>query len=143
MNLTLPGRERVSFHGRHAPTPRHLSRLLPLSIGLTALGLGTWGAFFPGHVKRMLGLEASEPAVRALFGERELITGAALVADPERADMLWARVAGDALDIAVLHGLDTPRNPRRNAARLALGFVLAVTALDVLAAVSVTERRRG
>jgi hypothetical protein len=56
--------------------------------------------------------------------------------------MLWTRVAGDAFDIAVLRALDNPRNPQRGAAKAALGFVLAVTALDVITAFRMTNVKR-
>ena len=69
----------------------------------------------------------------ALFGLRELATGLRLVSDPTRTSTLWARTAFDVFDIAVLKALDNRRNPHRDSARRALGFVLAVTALDIVA----------
>ena len=77
-----------------------------------------------------------------VFGAREMATGMRLFSDPTDARALWARVAGDAFDIAVLRGLDKPTNPKRKNARLALGVVLAVTALDVLAAVRMSNVKR-
>jgi hypothetical protein len=45
-------------------------------------------------------------------------------------------------DIALLRSLNRPGNPKRGNARLALGVVLAVTALDVVAAVRMTNVKR-
>jgi hypothetical protein len=56
--------------------------------------------------------------------------------------VLWARVAGDVFDIAALKALDSPKNPKRGNARLALGLVLAISALDVVAAVRMSGVRR-
>ena len=72
----------------------------------------------------------------------ELATGVTLASDPTRADALWARVAGDALDVAALAPLARADNPKRRNARLALGVVLAVTALDLIAAVRMTAVKR-
>lgn len=129
---------RVDRRLRPHPADTGLSR----SIGATALGLGVWGALFPEHVKKTFGVPAPTPAVQLAFGARELATGFGLVSDPRRVELLWARVAGDVFDIAALGALDHPGNARRGAVRAALGFVLAVTALDVLAAVRLSRARR-
>ncbi|MFN3515022.1 MAG: hypothetical protein ACK41C_18395 [Phenylobacterium sp.] len=122
--------------------PPAISPTLSMNIGMTAIGLGIWGMMFPKHVARTLGVRAPAPVVQALFGLRELWTGYALAGDPTKSGMLWARVAGDLFDIAVLKGLDNRRNPKRGTARAALGVVLAVTALDVITAVRMSNVQR-
>lgn len=111
-------------------------------LGQNAIGLGLWGLLAPKGVNRFLGLKAAAPATQLLFGARELATGMALAADPTRAGALWARVAGDALDIVVLSRLTRRDNPKHGNARLALGVVLAVTALDLVAAVRLSNVKR-
>lgn len=115
---------------------------LSMMIGMTAIGLGFAGLLFPRQVARGLGVNASDSVVRSLFGAREMATGYALAGDPTRAGVLWARVGGDVFDIAVLTSLDKPTNPKRGNARAALGFVLAVTALDVFTAVRMSTVKR-
>lgn len=119
-----------------------VSPSLSMNIGMTAIGLGLWGALFPHHVKKVLGIQAPAPVVQAVFGARELVTGYSLAGDPTRTEMLWARVAGDVFDILALKSLDRPSNPQRGAAKAALGFVLAVTALDTLTAVRMSNVKR-
>jgi hypothetical protein len=119
-----------------------VSPTLSMNIGMTAIGLGIWGMMFPNSVKRALGVTAPTPVVQTIFGLREMITGVTLASDPTKSWMLWARVAGDAFDIAMLTMLDTRKNPSRGGARLALGFVLAVTALDLVTAVRMTNVKR-
>lgn len=119
-----------------------VSPSLSMNIGMTAIGLGLWGALFPNHVKKVLGIQAPAPVVQAVFGARELVTGYSLAGDPTRTEMLWARVAGDVFDILALKSLDRPSNPQRGAAKAALGFVLAVTALDTLTAVRMSNVKR-
>jgi hypothetical protein len=97
---------------------------------------------FPKGVNRFLGIEGSPAVTQLLFGAREMATGMRLFSNPTDAKALWARVAGDAFDIAVLTRLDKPSNPQRKNARLALGVVLAVTALDVVAAVRMSNVKR-
>jgi hypothetical protein len=119
-----------------------ISPTLSMNIGVTAIGLGLWGALFPRHVKRTLGIRAATPVVQTIFGVRELITGFTLAGDPTKSGMLWARFAGDLFDIAVLKSLDHPRNPKQGTARAALGIVLAVTALDLITAIRMTGVQR-
>lgn len=111
-------------------------------LGQNAIGLGLWGLLAPRGVNRFLGLKGSPQTTQLLFGAREMATGVALFSDPTRASALWARVAGDVFDIALLKGLTRRSNPKRGNARLALGVVLAVTALDVLAAVRMSAVKR-
>lgn len=111
-------------------------------LGQNAIGLGLWGLMAPKGVNRFLGLQSSPQATQLLFGAREMATGMALFSDPTRADALWARVAGDAFDIAVLSRQCRPENPKSGQAKLALGVVLAVTALDVFAAVRMSLVQR-
>jgi hypothetical protein len=119
-----------------------LSPTVSMNIGMTAIGLGMWGTLFPKHVARTLGIRAPAPVVQAVFGLRELWTGYTLAGDPTKSEMLWTRVAGDIFDIAVLASLDRPSNPQRGAARAALGFVLAVTAVDAITAVRMSAVQR-
>jgi hypothetical protein len=111
-------------------------------LGQNAIGLGLWGLFAPKGVNRFLGLQSSPAATQLAFGAREMATGMALFSDPTRADALWARVAGDAFDIAVLSRLNRPENPKRGNVRFALAAVLAITALDVVAAIRMSNVNR-
>jgi hypothetical protein len=119
-----------------------ISPTLSMNIGMTAVGLGVWGMLFPNSVKRALGVRSPAPVVQTLFGVREMITGVTLASDPTKAEMLWARVVGDAFDIAILKSLDRRENPSRGGARVALGVVLAVTALDLVTAIRMTNVKR-
>jgi hypothetical protein len=140
--LRLPGGERMTVHTDRVRAAPAISPTLSMNIGVTAIALGFWGALFPGHVKRTLGIRAPKAVVQGVFGARELWTGYTLAGDPTKSGMLWARVAGDVFDIVALKSLDHPGNPKRGNARAALGFVLAVTALDAITAVRMTGVQR-
>ena len=141
-SLPMGGGRQMTVHVDRVRAKPALSPTLSMNIGVTAVALGLWGSLFPGHVKKTLGVRAPEPVVQALFGARELWTGFTLAGDPTRSDMLWARVAGDIFDIVALKALDNRRNPQRGTARAALGFVLAVTALDVITAARMSNVKR-
>jgi hypothetical protein len=140
--LGLPGGKRITLATDRVRAAPALTPTLSGTLGNNAIGLGVWGLFFPKSVNRFLGLNGSPQTTQLLFGAREMATGVALFSDPTRSGVLWARVAGDIFDIAVLRGLTRATNPKRGNARLALGVVLAVTALDVLAAVRMTNVKR-
>jgi hypothetical protein len=141
INLPIGQRRAALFADRVRARPA-VTPQLSFMIGQTAIGLGFWGTLFPNTVKRTLGINASAPTVQALFGARELVTGFSLAGDPTRTGMLWGRVAGDIFDIAVLTSLSKAGNPKRNNAKAALGFVLAVTALDLITAVRMSTVKR-
>jgi hypothetical protein len=111
-------------------------------LGQNAIGLGLWGLLAPKGVNRFLGLQCTPQTTQVLFGAREMATGMALFSDPTRSSALWARVAGDAFDVAVLSTLTHRDNRKHRNARLAMGVVLAVTALDLVAAIRMTNVKR-
>lgn len=142
LTLSLPGGRRMRLTTDRVRARPAVSPQLSFMLGQNAIGLGVWGFLFPRAVNRVLGLGTAPEATRLLFGARELATGFTLASDPTRSDMLWARVAGDALDVAALAPLVRNDNPKRHNARVALGLVLAVTALDLIAAVRMTGVKR-
>ncbi len=109
-------------------------------LGLFSLALGMAEVAFPRQIARALNLQQSPELVRA-FGARELMAGGAVLAYPDNALPVWTRVAGDALDLAVLLG--TLRNREMTgAARLATLAVLGITALDVATALALMARHK-
>jgi len=119
-----------------------ISPLLSFILGQNSIGLGLWGLLAPKGVNRFLGLTTSPETTQLLFGAREMAAGVVLASDPTQSKALWARVVGDAFDIAVLSSLNRRDNPQRGNARLALGVVLAITALDVVTAYRMTNVKR-
>lgn len=110
----------------------------PLSRGLGwfSLALGLAEVTLPRTLARAIGVEpraATRWLVRAM-GVRELIAGTGLLTQPHRPLPLWSRVAGDAIDLALL-GLGA-RSGRLHALRFAGAFtaVAGMAAVDVIAA---------
>lgn len=105
---------------------------LARALGWFSVGLGAMELLGGGRVARALGLR--RVGLVRLFGARELASGLGIFASSGSSSSLWTRVAGDAIDLAVLARALSPANPKRRAAAVALGNVGAVTALDVYAA---------
>jgi uncharacterized membrane protein len=116
---------------------------LALGLGWFSVALGAAELLAPRRLDRAIGAGV-HPALTRVFGARELAAGLGLLTQPDPAPWLWARVAGDVLDLAFLGGAMTGAR-RRERARLgaALAAVAGVTAVDVYAArrASSGERR--
>jgi hypothetical protein len=140
--LRLPGGKTMTIATDRVRAAPAVSPQVSFMLGQNAIGLGLWGLLAPRSVNRFLGLRNAPQTTRVLFGAREMATGMALFSDPTRASALWARVAGDVFDIALLSALTRRANPKRGNAKLALGAVLAITALDVVTAFRMTNVKR-
>jgi uncharacterized membrane protein len=108
---------------------------LARGLGWFSLGLGLAELLAPRGVARIAGAGEGHTGLIRLYGLREIASGLAIFAQGRRpAAAVWARVAGDALDLATLAVAFV--SPKSNKGRVAFATanVLAVTALDVLCA---------
>ncbi|QOR37337.1 hypothetical protein HNO52_01540 [Billgrantia diversa] len=112
---------------------------LARGIGWLGIGIGIFQLLSPRSVTRSLGVEGSEGLVRTC-GTRGLVTGiGALTEDPKPA--LWAKAAGDVLDLAALSFLLTDRDhPKQGSVKLAMGLVGASALATLYCARAQTER---
>lgn len=107
-----------------------------LGLGVFSVGLGLAELLAPAGIAALIGVP-NQPRTRRLLralGVRELLAGAGLLMRPQSASWLWSRVAGDAMDLALLgQGFGKRRSsPARLIAATAV--VGGVTALDALSA---------
>ena len=128
------------------------------ALGAASVALGAPLLAVPGRTARAIGLDDT-PRIRALargVGARELAAAAGLLAG-RTVPGLWARVAGDGMDLALLANAVRTASSRprrrfwstdrsgsssgRRRTAVALGAVAGIAALDVLAAVRATKRR--
>src|SRR3954451_11269872 len=121
------------------PRPSERRRLpedgLARFLGWFSFALGVPQVAAPGLVTRILGL-CDDPLTRAwqrAVGARELAAAAGIFSEPRPTWWLWARVAGDVSDLALLiRGRSNARSPARTMA--AIGAVASITGVDLLAA---------
>jgi uncharacterized membrane protein len=111
---------------RFAPDDRQLGQIL----GFVSIGLGLAELLAPRAVGRAIGV-GDHPAILRAVGVREIVTGVGLLSERAPGVWAWARVAGDAMDLALL-GAAT-RSPDADPKRIAAATagVLGVAALDV------------
>lgn len=115
------------------------ARVLARGLGWFSIGLGVVELVAAPALARATGLRGMEGFVRAC-GVRAVVNGAGLLASRHPLPWLWGRVGGDVIDMAALaSGL---QGPRSGGAAVALTAVAAVTVVDVLAARSLSTRRR-
>jgi hypothetical protein len=122
---------------------RKLDTAQTLAMGLGAFGvaLGAFELAQPGRIARWLGLSSHKPLLRG-YGGRELATGVGILAARRQSKwFVWGRVAGNAADIGtLLAGLRSSR--RKVNVMIALGSVAAVTALDLVCAIQLSQTAR-
>ena len=109
---------------------------LARALGLVSLGLGLGQLLAPDRLGRAIGLDVDDRTRGTLMavGLRELAVVPALLRGRAARGALTARVAGDALDLALLGAaLRGRRGDDRDRLVAAGGVVVALTALDLVA----------
>jgi hypothetical protein len=114
---------------------------LALGLGGFSIALGLMELIAPRTLARTLGMEGSEKLL-AGYGVREIGAGIGILAAQNPGPWVWARVAGDVLDIGTLASGLGPRHRQRANVLAALGAVLGVSVLDVLGAVALSSKTR-
>ena len=121
------------------------TRRLVDGLGWFSLGLGTAQLLAPGAMNRLVGADdhaTSRAVMRWLGGAREVAAGAGIESRYRPELWLWARVAGDMLDLSMLGTvLASPRRGPggRSRAAMATAAVLGTTVADVVAALRVSR----
>jgi uncharacterized membrane protein len=120
-------RANVTPGDAQSPDGSRLARFL----GWFSIGLGLSEMVAPGAISRTAGARDHKKLVR-LYGMREMAAGVGILAQPKQPKWLWARVAGDVVDIAsIIRG---SQKRKRKATAGTLAAVAGVTALDVVCA---------
>ena len=119
-------RERFGALAASGPRDR-----LARGLGWFSLGLGAAQVVAPRALARAIGLTGTRKhgTVMRAVGVRELAAGVGILSHPQPGGWVWARVAGDAMDLALLAAGDSRKRSRTAAAMAA---VAGVTVPDVL-----------
>lgn len=110
------------------------ARKLATGLGVVSLGLGLTEALAPGRITKLVGAQGANHSIVRALGVREIGHGAAiLLGSPQ---LVWTRVAGDVLDLAVWAraAAKYPRARGRRGALIAVGLA-GISAADAYAAV--------
>jgi uncharacterized membrane protein len=123
--------------------PKSGPKKLAKGLGWFSIGLGMTELLAPGVIAKISGVPNSRPGLIRLYGLREIAAGIAIFSQKEPAAGLWSRVAGDALDLASLGMAFTSPDAKRGRVAFATANVLAVTALDLIAAKQLSSGNPG
>jgi hypothetical protein len=102
-------------------------------LGWFSIGLGVAQLLAPRALSQMTGMRGQHGLMR-LCGAREFVNGVGLLAARNPTPWVWARVAGDALDLVAIAAGAQFHGRHRTRALVALSAVAAVSAVDVVAA---------
>ena len=105
-----------------------------------SIGLGLAELTAPRAVAGLAGIRnVRNPGAIRMFGLREIASGLGIIADRQPARWLWARVAGDVMDLAALGSAGREDHVDRRRLTAATLAVLGVAALDIVAAKSMSK----
>lgn len=112
-------------------------------LGWFSIGLGLAELLMPRTVARLCGGEGKHTGLIRLYGLREIAAGLMIFSSRKPAAGVWARVAGDAVDLATLAAAFV--NPRTSKAGVlfATANVLGVTAVDIMCAQELSIEKGG
>ena len=106
-------------------------------LGYFAIGLGLAEVLAPHAIAKLVGIkepDAGDRTTMRLMGLREIGSGLAILNSQDPTKAVWARVAGDALDLALLGKVMSNAENDRGRTLFATANVLAVSALDWITA---------
>ncbi len=118
------------------PRPRGDGRdgVLATGLGWFSVGLGVAEVVAPGLMTRAIGVgdNADNRELMRAAGLREIASGVGILTRDRQAGWMWARVGGDAMDLALLGLGFTSDQARPNRLAAATAAVAGITALDVI-----------
>lgn len=102
-------------------------------LGWVSIGLGLTQILAPRQLSKAIGV-SNHPTMMRSLGLREITAGVGILTSREPSHWLWARAAGDAMDLALLGAAF--KADKRDGARLSstTAVIAAIAALDVFAA---------
>lgn len=135
-------RRQMGFAAGAGRTPGEAAGAPPVErlaqgLALFSVGLGAAQVLAPAALARLTGVGDTGRKRTVMFGcgWRELAAGVGIFVQRRPTAWLWARVAGDVMDLALLVSAFGGRRSDAGRIGVSLGAVAGVTALDVIAAV--------
>jgi hypothetical protein len=143
LKFEVGGRDNLPFLKLQTSTDKLQHLRLPMNdidaaraLGWASIGIGLTELAGTKYVEEMLGVNDHATLLRA-FGLREIASGVGILSQDEPttalATALWSRVAGDAVDLAMLAAAKK-ETTRPKGLLSAIAMVAAITAMDVVCA---------
>ena len=134
-NLHTSLSKESNYNGRsHHGLPKTNAKRLARGLGWFSLGLGMTELLAPKFIAKISGIPERRSGVIRLYGLREIASGIGIFTQKNPTEAMWSRVAGDVLDLTSLGLACTSPDAKRGRITFASANLLAVTALDVIAA---------
>jgi uncharacterized membrane protein len=124
---------------RRNSLPSTSAKRLAKGLGWFSVGLGLAELLAPRAIASISGVSKERTGLIRLYGLRELSSGIAIFSQKKPTEAVWSRVAGDALDLVSLGVACTSPDAKRGRITFATANVLAVTALDVMCAMQLSN----
>jgi uncharacterized membrane protein len=105
---------------------------LTAGLGWFSIGLGLAEVLAPAGLAKLIGAKGKHTGYIRFCGLREIAAGIGILTNRRPAEWLWARVAGDALDLASLGVALASDDTDKGRLALSTAAVVGVTLLDVL-----------
>ncbi|MBA3449625.1 MAG: SRPBCC family protein [Chloroflexia bacterium] len=144
MSATDHGWEWSGDNGHGGSADQEMNRLTR-ALGWLSIGLGLAEMVAPQRIAQIIGLDhvdANASLLRAI-GIREIASGVGILTQENPKSWLWARVGGDAMDLALLTKAMGSDNADRGRIAAATAAVVGVTAADALASMHHSREQNG
>jgi uncharacterized membrane protein len=123
--------------------PSTNAKRLAKGLGWFSVGLGLAELLAPRAIASISGVSKTRTGLIRLYGLRELASGIAIFSQQKPTEAVWSRVAGDAIDLVSLGVACTSPDANRGRITFATINVAAVTALDVICAMQLSNGNQG
>jgi uncharacterized membrane protein len=111
------------------------------ALGWFSIGLGLAELIAPKRMAKATGLNKGA-SMMPLLGLREIASGIGILANQKPAGWVWSRVAGDAMDLAVLGAGFKSRQSDPTRLAIATAMVAGVTVADILCGKQLCEEQK-
>jgi uncharacterized membrane protein len=111
------------------------------ALGWFSIGLGLAELLAPRQLSKGIGVKKNNDLLLKMLGMREIASGIGLLAQPKQCAWAWSRVAGDAMDLALLGSALTSN--KNDPAKLAgaIAAVAGVAAVDVMQSMQLSKSK--
>jgi len=128
---SLQSGERAPAHWQRGRLEERQEEGLANFLGWFSIGLGLAEVLAPRGLARLIGAPDFH-SLLPFLGVREIAAGLGIFSQRRPAGWVWARVAGDTMDLAVLGAAFASKNADPARLTMATAAVLGVTALDIV-----------
>jgi uncharacterized membrane protein len=119
--------------------PSTSAKRLAKGLGWFSIGLGLAELLAPRAIANISGVSNEHTGLIRLYGLREIGSGITIFAQEKPTEGVWSRVVGDAIDLASLGVAASKPNAKLGRVAFATANVLAVTTLDVMCAMQLSN----